>query len=105
MRTPFIKIGLAGLLALSLTNVSAQTMLDEYISTGLKDNLVLEQKNISLEKALLSLKIARGRFLPTVALQGNYTTGDGGRSISFPVGDMLNPVYATLNQLTGSDQF
>jgi outer membrane protein len=105
MRTPFIKIGIAGLLALSFTNVSAQTSLDEYISAGLKDNLVLEQKNISLEKALLSLKIARGRFLPTVALQGNYTTGDGGRSISFPVGDMLNPVYATLNQLTGSDQF
>jgi outer membrane protein len=105
MRTPFIKLGLASLLALTVMHVSAQSMLDEYIATGLKNNLVLEQRNISLEKAMLSLKIARGRFLPTVALQGNYTTGDGGRSISFPVGDMLNPVYATLNQLTGSDQF
>jgi outer membrane protein len=44
-------------------------------------------------------------FLPTVALQGNYTSGYGGRSISLPVGDLLNPVYRTLNQLTDSNQF
>ncbi|HEY3429413.1 MAG TPA: TolC family protein [Cyclobacteriaceae bacterium] len=105
MRTPFIKTGLISLFTLLFVAAHAQTVLDEYIGIGLKNNLVLEQKNIALDKALLSLQIARGRFLPTVALQGNYTTGDGGRNISFPVGDMLNPVYATLNQLTGSDQF
>jgi outer membrane protein TolC len=44
-------------------------------------------------------------FMPAMNLQGSYTTGNGGRSISFPVGDMLNPVYATLNQLTDSKQF
>ena len=104
MRTPFT-IGLKLCLILVGAQVFGQSVLDEYINTGLKNNLVLEQKNIALDKALLSLKIARGKFLPTVALQGNYTTGDGGRNISFPVGDMLNPVYATLNQLTGSDQF
>lgn len=108
MRTLFIKTlqtsTLFSMIMLSGT-VAAQNVLDEYIATGLKNNLVLEQKNIALEKALLSLKIARGLFLPTVALQGNYTTGDGGRSISIPVGDMLNPVYTTLNQLTGNDQF
>jgi outer membrane protein TolC len=29
----------------------------------------------------------------------------GGRTIDFPVGDLLNPVYATLNQLTGTTRF
>jgi outer membrane protein len=99
MRTLFIKnLKLSSFFLIMLSgSVNAQNALDEYIAIGLKNNPVLEQRNITLEKALLSLKIARGRFLPTVALQGNYTTGDGGRSIAFPVGDMLNPVYDALS--------
>ncbi len=84
---------------------SAQQALDEYIEIGLKNNLVLQQKNISLEKAMLSLKIANGMFSPSVTLLGNFLSGTGGRSISFPVGDLLNPVYSTLNQMTGTDNF
>ncbi len=107
MRTLLIKtLQLSLLFALAISYPSrAQQALSEYIETGLKNNLVLQQKNISLEKAMLSLKIANGMFSPSVTLLGNYTTGDGGRSISFPVGDLLNPVYSTLNQLTGSDNF
>jgi outer membrane protein TolC len=106
MRTPFIKTIFTAVIAI-ITAASAysQTALDNYISEGLKNNLVLQQKKISLDKALHTLKIANGMFAPTVALQGNYTSGTGGRSISIPVGDMLNPVYATLNQLTDTDQF
>lgn len=106
MRTPFIKtfIIAAGIL-LTVASAFSQTLLDNYISEGLKNNLVLQQKKISLDKALHALKIANGMFAPTVALQGNYTSGTGGRSISIPVGDMLNPVYSTLNQLTDSEQF
>lgn len=87
------------------TQIQAQQVVDEYIEIGLKNNIVLQQKDISLEKAMLSLKIANGMFAPSLSVLGNYTNGDGGRSISFPVGDMLNPVYSTLNQLTGSDAF
>ncbi len=107
MRTLYTKILKVSsfLLIMHSGSIEAQNVLDEYIAIGLKNNLVLEQKNIDLEKALLSLKIARGRFLPTVGLQGNYTTGDGGRSISIPVGDLMNPVYSTLNQLTQTNQF
>lgn len=107
MRTLLIKtLQLTLLFAIVISFPStAQQALNEYIEIGLKNNLVLQQKNISLEKALLSLKIANGMFSPSVTLLGNYTNGEGGRSISFPVGDLLNPVYSTLNQLTGSDNF
>ncbi len=107
MRTPLTK-ALSFLVSLTLTiaiRTQAQQALDEYIEIGLKNNIVLQQKNISLEKAMLSLKIANGMFSPSINLLGNYTNGDGGRRISFPVGDLLNPVYSTLNQLTGSDKF
>lgn len=104
MRTPLIK-ALIFCLITAIVPAFAQQPLDGYIETGLKNNLVLQQKNIALDKALLALKVANGMFSPSLTLLGNYTTGDGGRSISFPVGDLLNPVYSTLNQLTGTDNF
>ena len=82
-----------------------KSILDEYIEMGFQQNIVLQQKSISAEKALLSLQSAQSLYQPTLAFQGGYQTGEGGRSISFPVGDMLNPVYATLNQLTKSAAF
>ena len=85
--------------------LNAQGNLEKYIETGLKNNLVLQQKNISLENALNALKTANSLFFPSVDLKGDYQSGDGGRSISFPVGDMLNPVYRTLNQLTSGNEF
>lgn len=85
--------------------VSAQVALEKYIETGLKSNLVLQEKNISLESALNALKTANSLFFPSVDLKGDYQSGEGGRSILFPIGDMLNPIYRTLNQLTSGNQF
>jgi outer membrane protein TolC len=85
--------------------VNAQGSLEKYIETGLKSNLVLKEKNISLESALNALKTANSFFFPSMDFIGDYQSGDGGRSISFPVGDMLNPVYRTLNQLTSTNAF
>jgi outer membrane protein len=85
--------------------VNAQTVLDGYIQEGLKSNLVLQQKTISWEQAQQSLQVARSYFLPSITLLADYTSGEGGRSISMPIGDLLNPVYASLNQITQSDQF
>ncbi|MCU0358667.1 MAG: TolC family protein, partial [Cyclobacteriaceae bacterium] len=83
----------------------SQNVLDTYLDEGLRNNIVLQQRSISLERAVYSLKIANGMFSPSVKIVGDFISGDGGRNISFPVGDLLNPVYATLNQLTGSDNF
>jgi outer membrane protein len=85
--------------------LSAQSKLDNYIHYGLEHNLVLEQKEISLKQAQQSLEIAKSYFLPSINVLTDYTSGQGGRSIEFPIGDLLNPVYSSLNQLTQSDQF
>ena len=39
-------------------------------------------------------------FLPDISMNARYTVARGGRIIEFPVGDLLNPVYITLNMLT-----
>ena len=83
----------------------AQGPLAGYINTGLKQNQVLTQKNISLEQSLLALKNAKSYFLPEVSFKTDYLTAQGGRQIIFPAGDLLNGVYSSLNQLTTSDQF
>lgn len=85
--------------------LGAQDPLEKYIQEGLSKNQVLQQKNISLEKAELALKIAKSNFLPSVNFSGSYTTAQGGRYTDLPIGDMINPIYSTLNQLTSSNSF
>jgi outer membrane protein TolC len=58
-----------------------------------------------VEKAMIALKTAKSLYQPSVAFQGGYQSGEGGRSIAFPVGDLLNPVCSTLNALTKSTAF
>lgn len=95
------------LCVLASASVEAQTAdpLPGYIAEGLSKNLVLQEKSITLEKSLLVLKEARSLYLPTSYFETQYTLAQGGRAIEFPVGDLLNPVYTTLNQLTNSSQF
>jgi outer membrane protein len=85
--------------------VHAQSILKSYIDSAFNNNLALKQKNISLEKSLLALESAKSLYWPTLNIQGGYQTGEGGRSIALPVGDLLNPVYASLNKLTASNAF
>lgn len=95
---------LAGLLfAFSL--IAGNPVLENYISLGLESNQGLKQKKLDYASNLSALKGARGLFFPDISLNARYTVAEGGRIIEFPVGDMLNPVYSTLNILTASDLF
>lgn len=82
-----------------------QARLDEYIRQGLAENIVLRLKTVSYQKATYALKTATTYFFPTVTLKADYTSGEGGRAISIPIGDIMNPVYNTLNLLTQSNSF
>lgn len=79
-------------------------VLDEYIQTGMNSNLTLQQKQVDVEQSLEAVRPAKGLFYPTLQFNANYTRA-GGRSIDFPIGDLLNPVYQTLNSLTQSNSF
>lgn len=80
-------------------------LLQEYIRQGLESNLALQQKAADYNISLQALRSARGLFYPNVSVNARYTMARGGRKIEFPVGDMLNPVYSTLNYLTESEMF
>ncbi len=80
-------------------------ILEKYIRLGLDSNLALRQKSIDIRKARIDLQRAQSLFYPQVSLNSQYTAANGGRSIDLPIGDLLNPVYKSLNQMTGSTQF
>lgn len=85
--------------------VYGQGKLDAYIQEGLASNQSIRQQNFVLEKNVYALKEAKSMFLPEVTFSTTYTKADGGRTIDFPTGDLFNGVYATLNQLTGTNAF
>ncbi|MGY6560977.1 MAG: TolC family protein [Luteibaculaceae bacterium] len=85
--------------------LNAQDILSNYIKEGLNQNLSIKEQNFALEKSIYALKEAKSLFLPNISLQSDYFLAGGGRTVDFPAGDLLNPVYGTLNQLTASNNF
>ena len=103
------QIGFASfLLALLLANPVAATpadapaverVADALVVEALESNLGLTAVQAGVDQRLAALDVARARFLPTLDLQLRYSEADGGRQIELPVGDLLNPVYSSLNAL------
>lgn len=92
-------------LGLASRQAAAQQVLDKYIQHGIDSNLALRQKNFDLDKARLDLKRAQSLFYPQANFSSQYTLATGGRTQDIPIGDLLNEVYSTLNQLTASNKF
>jgi outer membrane protein len=88
-----------------LPPATGQGILNSYIQRGIDSNLALRQKNFDLDKARLDLKRAQTLFYPQANFSSQYTLAMGGRTQDIPIGDLLNDVYSTLNQLTSSNKF
>lgn len=101
----FIKLLIVNLLCMGSLLAQNSSILDSYVMEGLASNLALKQKEAGYEKSLQVLKEAKSYFYPQLSLNARYTVADGGRLIEFPIGDLLNPVYSTLNALTGTSDF
>jgi len=94
------------LLLLMVQQIKAQeSILEHYISEAFKNNQGLQGQQLQLEKSMYALKEARSLFLPNISFGASYSKADGGRTIDLPIGDLFNPVYKSLNQLTNSTAF
>ena len=104
---------LAALLVLTLTCTgSGETpdgmvmpLLERYIAVGLENNLSLQQNHLSYTQRLQKLREARALFFPSLGFSARYSRAGGGRTVEIPVGDLINPVYANLNQQLGEARF
>lgn len=98
-------IMLSVILGLSQRIVQAQSNIDQYIAIGLANNQSIQQQHFELSKAEYALQQAKTFYYPNIAFNSTYTLAQGGRVIGLPLGDLLNGAYATLNQLTSSNNF
>jgi outer membrane protein TolC len=99
------KIGITILFCSAILCGTAQERLVGYIQHGLDHNQVLIQKNLSVSQATLALKNAKSLLLPSASFLADYTSAQGGRLITVPAGDLMNPVYSYLNQQGTSHKF
>lgn len=104
MKASIRQLALSALLLLQFRSYG-QSVLDQYIRQAIDSNLALQQKQVDITKAKLDLERAKAWFFPQVNLNAQYTLANGGRTQDLPIGDLMNPVYKTLNQLTGSSAF
>jgi len=96
---------LLGITGLSLLHSQESVILDEYVRTARANNLSMRSVDLQEQRLLSKVIQAKKRWQPSVDLNASYLLAEGGRSILFPVGDLFNPAYGTLNQLTGTEQF
>jgi len=97
-----IALLLAGIVAAASARAetpAVQRVTEALVAEALETNLGLASVQASVEQRLAVLDQVRAQFLPSIDLQLRYSRADGGREILFPVGDLLNPVYSSLNAL------
>lgn len=91
------------LLLMSASSLAAprelQNVIDAYVIEGMRSNLALQSETYAVQQAKASLDEARSHYLPELSFNASYSWAHGGRTIDIPIGDALNPVYSTLNQM------
>lgn len=68
-----------------------------YVAEAMANNLGLVGQALDVEQARSRLAEVRGELQPRLDLVARYSRADGGRTIDFPTGDLLNGAYRTLN--------
>lgn len=89
----------------SVFYAQGSALLEAYVQEGLTNNLGIRQMNLEVQKDQELLRQSKAMSRLKLTFDANYTLAAGGRKLDFPIGDLLNPVYATLNQITSSNAF
>jgi len=96
-----IRLLLIIFITLPLSLLQSQSVLDRYVEEAINNNLSVKEKKFLEQKELYGLERAGKEAGPEVRLLTSYTLAAGGRTIELPIGDLLNDVYSSLENLTG----
>lgn len=97
------RIAALALLLVPAAALTAQQVdpLGGLVREALQRNLGQRQQELLAEKSQAAVQQARGLFLPNLTVDARYSQMHGGLNF----GDLVNPAYQALNQLTGSAAF
>ena len=102
-RIVLVSLGLASLLARPAAAQTVDAAVAQLVEEAQAANLELAGAEAGVAQRQAVLDQARARFLPAIDLGLRYSVADGGRQIDIPVGDLLNPVYESLNGLLAAN--
>jgi len=86
--------------------LSAQSaIVDQYVQQAITQNLSIQSSKLAVIKQQSKAEQAGQLWKPNVDLSASYLFAQGGRNLVFPIGDLFNPAYVALNQLTGTEAF
>lgn len=74
-------------------------IIDDYVRLATDANLSLANQQLEVERSGLALRAAQARLRPEISVSARYSANSGGREITVPVDQLLNPAYQTLNEL------
>jgi outer membrane protein TolC len=77
-------------------------VVEALIDQAMKANLTLQSQGVDVEIGMERLREARSYYQPKLDFTARYSRAEGGRTIDLPVGDLLNPAYDALNQLSAA---
>ena len=72
-----------------------------FVAEALRANLGLAAERLAERRAAAEVRVARGLFLPSLALDSRHSRLEGVPN----VGDLVNPAYTALNGLIGQNRF
>jgi len=106
---PGVSCWLAGIAVVGALRAGGQPVqpaaVGRCVAEAWASNLALRREALDVDTARARLEAARGLYWPRLDFSARYSRADGGRTIDLPVGDLLNPVYGTLNQMLGANRF
>ena len=83
------------------TTSTVTTPLDAYIREAIRANPSLAQDVLDEDHAVAAVREARSQHFPSLAFSSRRTRVDGGLDL----GNLVNPAYRALNQITGTSSF
>lgn len=86
-----------GILFCTTQIYSEHPIVTSYVKTALNNNNIIQEVTQKEEASKARFKQSLGNYLPSLSLQSRYSRSEGGRSFSLPLGDIINPVYQTLD--------
>ncbi len=87
--------------ATTLTAQTARDPLGGLVAEALHNNLGLAAERLDQQRAASEVSAARGLFFPSLTLDSRYSRQSG----TVDLGTFINPAFAALNQLRGTNQF
>ncbi|HEX8391051.1 MAG TPA: TolC family protein [Longimicrobium sp.] len=101
MRSAALAFSLAAVIGCAASGAAQTGPVDSLVTEAIRANRGLQERRYADARSEAAVREAAALGRPSISLDARYSRTHGARNL----GDLVNPAYAALNQLTGTDAF